>query len=484
MCKKQDNLHTVSAVRSSHETNPPRKRMRVLVCSENVPPQVNGIARRVGHYVDGLSRLECDVDLLSPDSKGVWSHPNPWNFTAAMMCIFPGYFLRLMNETYDVVHVVMPMNFSGLWLLIGYKLLRLFTRSQKPALVISWHCNLFEYTEHHFPKALGRFLKWIFFDVFMSILPEISDRILTPTMATENVLTRKWNENGLRRTGVCYTGVDKCHFHPRNKYSESGKIWQARKERFLQETNNTHLLVCVSRLSPEKGVDELINCMPMLKGCALWLVGDGPDRLKYEALAEELKISVRFLGYQKGESLHSVYTMADVFVCPSTTETFGQTVNEAIASEVRVALPTVKVFAEAFGEHIPIDAFWEPLNRQSMVTAIKLQLKRHDEDSGIGKPDANKLRSWEDASAELRKEYELAEHVARSQQNETRLRKRTMVILPLWILCTIVAANYVYMLSLIRTALGGMSLRYFIETTFLCRRVIARVIHSKESTEV
>lgn len=440
--------------------------MRVLVCSENVPPQVNGIARRVGHYVEGLSRMDCDVDLLSPDCKGVWSHANPWNFTAAMMCIFPGYFLRLLSEDYDIIHVVMPMNFSGLWLLIGYKLLRLITQSQKPALVISWHCNLYEYAEHHFPKALGRFLKWSFFDVFMSILPEISDRILTPTMATETVLTRKWNNNGQFRTGVCHTGLDKCNFHPRNKHSQCGKAWQAQKDRFLRETNSTHLLVCVGRLSPEKGVDELINCMPMLKGCALWLVGDGPDRPKYEAMVEESKIFAKFLGYQKGESLHSVYAMADVFVCPSTTETFGQTVNEAIASEVRVALPSVKVFTEAFGEHIPADAFWEPLNRQSMVAAIKLQLHRHNESSQIGKPDATKLRSWEDACAELRKDYELAEHVARFQQTETRLRKRTMVILPVWILFTVFAANYVYMLSLIRTALGGMSLRYFIKTAF------------------
>ncbi|CAJ1966868.1 unnamed protein product [Cylindrotheca closterium] len=461
MCQSQDNMPT-----SIMEDTGSRQPMKVLVCSENVPPQVNGIARRVGHYVEGLTNMGCEVDLLSPDSKGVWSHANPWNFTAAMMCIFPGYFLQLMNETYDVVHVVMPMNFSGIWLLIGYKLLRLFTQTQKPALVISWHCNLFDYAEHHFPKVLGRFLKWAFFDVFMSVLPEISDRILTPTRATETVLTKKWNEHGSNRTGVCYTGLDKCNFTPANKHTEAGKIWQARKDRYLRETNTKYLLLCVGRLSPEKGVDELIKCMSALKDCALWLVGDGPDRPKYEALAQELGIPVQFLGYQKGESLHSVYTMADVFVCPSTTETFGQTVNEAIASEVRVALPTVKVFTEAFGEHIPADAFWEPMNRQSMVQAIELQLKRLQEDSDIGRPDANKLRSWEDACAELKKDYQVAVNVARTQQDELRLRKRTMFILPIWIMCTILAANYVYLLSLIRTALGGMSLRYFIKTTF------------------
>jgi hypothetical protein len=35
--------------------------LRVLICSESVPPQVNGIARRVGMYADGLRNLGCDV---------------------------------------------------------------------------------------------------------------------------------------------------------------------------------------------------------------------------------------------------------------------------------------------------------------------------------------------------------------------------------------------------------------------------------------
>ena len=35
--------------------------LRVLICSESVPPQVNGIARRIGCYADGLKNLGCDV---------------------------------------------------------------------------------------------------------------------------------------------------------------------------------------------------------------------------------------------------------------------------------------------------------------------------------------------------------------------------------------------------------------------------------------
>lgn len=88
-------------------------------------------------------------------------------------------------------------------------------------------------------------------------------------------------------------------------------------------------------------------------------------------------------------------TVADMFVCPSLTETFGQTVNEALASRVRVALPNVPVFDEAYGDVIPRDAFWTPLDRADMARAIARQLERHAANDSMGLPNQDKLKSWE-----------------------------------------------------------------------------------------
>lgn len=52
------------AMIQSSSQNPNTNNLRVLICSENVPPQVNGIARRVGMYADGLRNLGCDVGKL------------------------------------------------------------------------------------------------------------------------------------------------------------------------------------------------------------------------------------------------------------------------------------------------------------------------------------------------------------------------------------------------------------------------------------
>ncbi|MEY2505506.1 MAG: hypothetical protein QOG27_1786, partial [Verrucomicrobiota bacterium] len=63
-----------------------------------------------------------------------------------------------------------------------------------------------------------------------------------------------------------------------------------------------------------------------------FVVGHGPYS---EALAKALPDAV-FLGYLTGEALAKAYASADVFVFPSTTDTFGNVVIEAQASGLPV----------------------------------------------------------------------------------------------------------------------------------------------------
>ena len=286
-----------------------------------------------------------------------------------------------------------------------------------------------------------------------AVLPCISDRILTPTKSTDPEIVQQWQE----RSGVCSTGISKGSFSPCNKNSQWGITWEKQKNAYLQETNCEFLIVCVGRLSPEKGTDELIKALPLLKGCALWLVGDGPHRPSLEVLAKEQKSPVRFLGYQKGEALHAVYAVADCFVCPSLTETFGQTVNEALASQVRVALPNVPVFEEAYSHVVPNDAFWEPLNRKAMAAAIIKQLKRHRDGDSFGVPDLSKLKTWSEVCEDLAVEYKKASSGHRG------LSPINIITFLLWFLVTILASLFIFYLAAIRTLFGG-SVRVYIST--------------------
>lgn len=159
--------------------------MRVLIVSENVPPQVNGMARRVGHYIDYLRKRGADVTVLEPECQGeVWGFPNPWNFAARMMVVRPARFVSLLASEFDVVHVVMPLNLSGLWLLAGFKLLRGTSGMTAPALIVSWHCNLEAWNEMLFPTWANSTMEKICRCLFLPIA-QLSDRLLVPTPSTE-----------------------------------------------------------------------------------------------------------------------------------------------------------------------------------------------------------------------------------------------------------------------------------------------------------
>jgi len=95
-------------------------------------------------------------------------------------------------------------------------------------------------------------------------------------------------------------------------------------------------LLYVGRISREKDLDVLAAAYDKVRGdglpVKLYLVGVGPYS---EALAAALPDAV-FLGYLTGEPLAKAYASADVFVFPSTTDTFGNVIIEAQASGLPV----------------------------------------------------------------------------------------------------------------------------------------------------
>jgi glycosyltransferase involved in cell wall biosynthesis len=64
----------------------------------------------------------------------------------------------------------------------------------------------------------------------------------------------------------------------------------------------------------------------------LVLVGDGPERARLQQRCPDAV----FAGLRRGEDLAAHYASADLFLFPSTTETFGNVVPEAMASGLAV----------------------------------------------------------------------------------------------------------------------------------------------------
>lgn len=91
------------------------------------------------------------------------------------------------------------------------------------------------------------------------------------------------------------------------------------------------VFVYFGRLAPEKNPEKFLKLD--LPGTKL-VVGDGPDRKKLEAIYGKKNV---FVGYKRGQELVDWLSLADVFVFPSKTETFGLVVLEAFACGIPVA---------------------------------------------------------------------------------------------------------------------------------------------------
>ncbi len=99
------------------------------------------------------------------------------------------------------------------------------------------------------------------------------------------------------------------------------------------------LIVHTSNFRKVKRIDDVVKIFHMIHQqmpSKLLMIGDGPERSMAESMARELGIGndVRFLG--KLEAVEEVLSVADLFLLPSETESFGLSALEAMACEVPV----------------------------------------------------------------------------------------------------------------------------------------------------
>jgi glycosyltransferase involved in cell wall biosynthesis len=137
-------------------------------------------------------------------------------------------------------------------------------------------------------------------------------------------------EHGIHNTELWERGVDGGQFGP-------GHRDPALRARL--SPNGEPVLLFVGRLVREKDLADLASAVHLLQArgrhFTLALVGAGPMERDLRALLPD----AHFAGHQDGHALAHWYASADIFVFPSTTETFGNVVLEAFAS----GLPAVVV---------------------------------------------------------------------------------------------------------------------------------------------
>ena len=138
-------------------------------------------------------------------------------------------------------------------------------------------------------------------------------------------------DKGHPKEKICYytAGVDQSRFHPRC-YDRS--IWNE-----FNINPQQKIILFVGRITKVKDIHFMLDFFTDYhnQATALVIVGEGPE---YELYVKQYggARNIYFLGIQRGEKLQKIYASADLSISPSTSETLGKVVLEAMASGTTV----------------------------------------------------------------------------------------------------------------------------------------------------
>lgn len=138
-----------------------------------------------------------------------------------------------------------------------------------------------------------------------------------------------------------------------NLLDENKIISKSRETNNIYPLNKHVKIVTVGRLVYQKGYDRLIRIADRLSKAGLkfsiYIIGDGPERRKLEALVNNLGLMdyVYFLGYK--ENPYPYILNADLFVCSSREEGYSTVVTESLILGVPVITTDCAGMKELFG---------------------------------------------------------------------------------------------------------------------------------------
>ena len=291
--------------------------MRIVFFTETFLPKIDGIVTRLTRTIQHLVLAGDQVLVFCPEGA-------PSNYCGAEVVGIPAMPLPLYPELKlalprpavaeaidafgaDLIHVVNPavLGLGGIWL----------ARNKAIPLIASYHTHLPRYLEHY---GLGM-LEPVLWELLKAAHNQANLNLCTST-----AMVQELSAHGIRNTDLWQRGVDTDAFRP-------GLASSARRRRLLgAHSESDALLLYVGRLSAEKQIERILPVLKAMPSARLALVGDGPHREQLQKTFAGTPTT--FVGYLSGEELAGAYASADAFLFPSSTETLGLVLLEAMAA--------------------------------------------------------------------------------------------------------------------------------------------------------
>ena len=209
---------------------------------------------------------------------------------------------------------------------------RLFAKQYNIPLVHTYH-TLYEDYVHYITKGyFNRSSKKIVEYLTKFYCDTTATELIVPTNKIYKLFKEKYKFE--KNIHIIPTGIEVERFYTENQNEK--EIENLRK--LLKLNRKDFVILFVGRLAEEKNVEFLIHSQRELvnkhDNIKLIIVGDGPDKEKYEEYAKELNLekNVIFTGKAAWKDMPYYYHVSDVFATASKTETQGLTVIEAMAA--------------------------------------------------------------------------------------------------------------------------------------------------------
>ena len=304
---------------------------KITIVTDAWKPQINGVVRSIEQTVDELKRMGIDVVLITPQM--FTSIPCPTYPEIRLALTVPGQIGQMLaQEEPTYVHIATegPLGLSArAWCL----------RMAKP-FSTSYHTRFPEYVSARWP--IPENLAYAYVRYFHNA----GNVCMVATESLEQELSAKGFQN-LRRWS---RGIDAHLFRPMPKLDMPFDLPRP-------------IFMTVGRIAVEKNLPAFLDLD--LPGSKV-VVGDGPAREDLQARYPD----VHFTGFRTGEALAETYAQADVFVFPSKTDTFGNTILEAMASGVPVAAHPVTGPGDILKNHADAGALDDDL-RAACLKALE-----------------------------------------------------------------------------------------------------------------